>query len=313
MKNILEHPEEAKYRTIKKTNSVLQQRLAFPGCIDLLKALGWVEVGDNYVLDVSSIIGLAREFAKISDAVDLVDPERVAAPPETNFSPAMLALVNEHVFTGMQKQLSFGDVIGSFRNWNLDVPEPTTLRFTYDDGQVKRFQVQILGTYSNFGGSWMWAHANTQSRFPASSLLASNALLQYGQRHQISEFTERCVCADESIGHVLGLVALGLLQASAYYRCPHAQGYAIVMLTDAEVDARLNITGLRASTVMTQTISAPFGLTTHYPGVVNLLKACKLKLTESPTEVIGTDETGEEVAKVTFDARGCVVQHNCRA
>lgn len=98
-------------------------------------------------------------------------------------------------------------------------------------GNEHRWQPQLLGTESVPFNSWLWAWANTVSRISAHLFTASVALKAYGDEHGISELTALQLLLDTVDGYILALLACGICEATAYYRCPY-EGRGVVRADD---------------------------------------------------------------------------------
>ena len=98
-------------------------------------------------------------------------------------------------------------------------------------GNEHRWQPQLLCTESEPSGDWLWAWANTVSRISAHLFTASVALKAYGDEHGIPELTALQLPLDTVDGYTLALLACGICEATAYYRCPY-EGRGVVRADD---------------------------------------------------------------------------------
>lgn len=128
-------------------------------------------------------------------------------------SLSFLAALLPHVPASLDKQVYFSDLIGN-PDWHLDIASGL---ITY--GTMSPWHAQLLGTESEASGTWLWAWANTESNIPAHLLTASLALKAYGEQHGIPELATPEVPLDQVEGHTLALLASGICEANAYYRC----------------------------------------------------------------------------------------------
>ncbi|WP_373284676.1 DUF6882 domain-containing protein, partial [Polaribacter pacificus] len=83
-------------------------------------------------------------------------------------------LVEQNAGLSFEKQMIFGDVIGSSA-WKLDMGKGN-ISF----GNLE-FPIQIIGSLAFDNNSWMWGWANTQSGIPENLLKQSNQLKQIGE------------------------------------------------------------------------------------------------------------------------------------
>ena len=86
-------------------------------------------------------------------------------------SPEFCRLFDEHAAASFDKQLAFSEVIGE-RDWQFDLPTGV-LSF----GDDLSWPVQVLGTESEAGGTWLWSWANPTEGLPP-RLLGSARVLQ---------------------------------------------------------------------------------------------------------------------------------------
>lgn len=137
-------------------------------------------------------------------------------------------LLNKTAAVAFDKQATLGDLIGS-RNWQFDMDSGTV---TF--GSDLRFSVQLLGTESEYDKTWLWAWANRESGIPANLLQAAEQMRQYGEQHQLGEFTSPELQLTELVtGHHLSMAAGTLTNANGYYRGPYEGGALFMLIQDA--------------------------------------------------------------------------------
>jgi hypothetical protein len=124
------------------------------------------------------------------------------------------------------KQLHLSNLVGVL-GWHFDLATGI-LSFS----NKYNWHSQLLGTEAETSGTWLWAWANTESNISAHLLVASLALKAYGEQHDIPELTEPQVPLDQIDGHALALLASGICEANAYYRCPYEGGALYVLIMD---------------------------------------------------------------------------------
>jgi len=69
--NILSQPTNEKYRSLRKDNAVVKEKLKHPSCVASLQLCGFVEDGDFYVCPESSDLTTMRRVSAILKAVPL--------------------------------------------------------------------------------------------------------------------------------------------------------------------------------------------------------------------------------------------------
>jgi hypothetical protein len=157
-------------------------------------------------------------------------------------------LLERYAGTSFEKQASLYDAIGD-NGWNanLDIGE---ISF----GDRLKFPVQTLGTYSHQSGSWLWAWANKKADWPASVRVQSEQLKLYGASSKVDIFQNGSFTAPITDAHLIGLIASGLFNASAYYLADYGQGAMLFTIQTDQLPAPPN-EHARVLTVIPQMIS----------------------------------------------------------
>ena len=135
-------------------------------------------------------------------------------------------LYHQHVGMSLEKQLTLQAWAGEL-DWQFDLSSGI---LSLSDGTA--WQTQVLGTESESSGTWRWGWANEQSSVPGALLRHSLSLKSYGRTHGVPELTVTSIPLDEFQGHDIALVATGVCNASAYYRCPYEGGSLYVLFDD---------------------------------------------------------------------------------
>ncbi|MBE8727632.1 DUF6882 domain-containing protein [Flavobacterium hungaricum] len=149
----------------------------------------------------------------------------------------------------LDKQLHFGDIIGD-NNWNINIANAA---ISFGDEFV--FPIQVLGTISHSSQTWLWAWANTQSGLPESIIQDALALKKYGEENQIDLLKNDTFGFTAEELHLMGLVASGIHNSSAYYICDYGQGAMVVTIKSNEIEKTRTDNHLRIMTVFPQLIS----------------------------------------------------------
>ncbi|KQC31495.1 DUF6882 domain-containing protein [Flagellimonas eckloniae] len=137
-------------------------------------------------------------------------------------------LVEQNAGLSFEKQMIFGDVIGSSA-WELDM------------GKGKIFfgalelPIQIIGSLAFNNNSWMWGWANTQSGMPENLLKQSNQLKEIGESKNIQKLIDGQYNVDEGFEHKIGMLACGLFKAKSYYCANYGQGTLVVTIDDNKI------------------------------------------------------------------------------
>lgn len=164
-------------------------------------------------------------------------------------SPEFKKLFSQHAGTAFAKQLAFADFLGE-RGWGVDLH---TGMVTFGSDLV--YPLQLLGSESDGDGSWLWAWANDASNLPKPLLENANQLKNLGEKEGISELVERSFLAKEVNGHMLSMVASGMVSGSCYYRGPYSGGALYFLVRDIPNEIISPVNPERAITVISQVIA----------------------------------------------------------
>ena len=166
-------------------------------------------------------------------------------------------------------------------------------------GSKHRWQIQLLGTASESSGTWLWAWANEASDIPVHLLVASLALKAYGEQHGIPELTTPQLPLDHVDGHTLALLASGICEANAYYRCPYEGGALFVLIMDENFPKCQDPPLQRIATVFPQAI-ASLDIPDHKLALTGYLDSYKLGFEQDGDKIV-VKEDGEAVLTAMFD------------
>jgi len=116
---------------------------------------------------------------------------------------------------------------------------------------------------------------------------------------------------DHVNGHMLSLVASGLLKKPAYYRGPYDGGAAFMLLEDPSFRAPAGRPVPRISTVFMQVIET-FEIADQRRALIAYLRSRRYRVVEEPGRLKGIGSGGEEV-EAAFDELGRVASLRERA
>lgn len=136
----------------------------------------------------------------------------------------ILDLFALHGADALHKQHAFGDYLGE-HSWNFDL-QTGLLSF----GGGRTFPFQLLGSQSDGDGTWLWGWANTFIQASEAVLRCSIRLRELGAANGIAELAEPEFACERVDGHMLAMLASGICNANAYYRCPYEGGAAFVLV-----------------------------------------------------------------------------------
>lgn len=116
--------------------------------------------------------------------------------------------------------------ISSWPRWDYDL-EPGTLTFSENGVAKVLATIQVVGTTSVSGGTWMWGWANES--LPPNVKKEVARVREFGQAENIPELTKAVLPDDEYIGWGMTAVAAKLLGVRGAYRCPGSNGFVYVV------------------------------------------------------------------------------------
>lgn len=137
-------------------------------------------------------------------------------------------LVEQNAGLSFEKQMIFGDVIGSSA-WELDMGKGKIFFGTLE------FPIQIIGSLAFNNNSWMWGWANTQSGMPENLLKQSNQLKEIGENKNIQKLIDGHYNVDEGFEHKIGMLACGVFKAKSYYCANYGKGTLVVTIDDNKI------------------------------------------------------------------------------
>ena len=130
----------------------------------------------------------------------------------------------EYGADSLHKQYAAADYLGE-HSWQFSL-ETGLISF----GPDRIFPFQVLGSESEYDGTWMWAWANPLSNINGALAQSSRTLRELGAANGIDEFRQPKFECKEINGHLLSMVASGICKAPAYYRCPYDGGAAFILV-----------------------------------------------------------------------------------
>jgi hypothetical protein len=190
------------------------------------------------------------------------------------------ALLEQFGGIALDKQLDFADIIGD-NNWNVDM-DKAEISF----GANLIFPIQVLGTISHASQTWLWAWANTKSGLTENVTKQSYALKKFGEENEIDLLRNDSFDFSKEDLHIIGMIASGMYNASAYYIADYGQGAMVVTIKSEQIEKLKKENHLRIFTVFPQLISQ-FDMN-HKNAFSNYLIAKGYALSAEGNNVTGT-------------------------
>jgi len=123
--------------------------------------------------------------------------------------------------------------ISSWPRWDYDL-EAGTLTFSVNGTRKVLASIQVIGTTSKSGGTWMWAWANES--LPAKVTEAVDRVRAFGETENLTELTQKCLPDDDYLGWEMSAIAAKILQSKGAYRCPDENGFVYVVYSALRFD-----------------------------------------------------------------------------
>ena len=118
--------------------------------------------------------------------------------------------------------------IFAWPRWDYDL-DRGTLTFSRDGVPGIRASIQVIGSTSKTGGTWLWAWANTS--LPENVTQGAAGVRAFGQTENLPSLTEASLPDDEYLGWEMTAVAAKVLAAKGAYRCPGDNGFLYMVYT----------------------------------------------------------------------------------
>jgi hypothetical protein len=134
-----------------------------------------------------------------------------------------------HQLMALNEECEKAFKISSWPRWNYDLDEGT-LTFSRNEKPGIIASIQVVGSTSKSGKTWLWAWAN--SNFPSNVKDPVAAVRAFGDAEAIPILTEGSSPDDEHIGWEMTAVAAKILGSKGAYRCPHESGIVYVVYSN---------------------------------------------------------------------------------
>jgi hypothetical protein len=196
------------------------------------------------------------------------------------------------------RQEAFGEYLNG-RDWNIDLIQGV-VKF----GKDLTFPVQLLGTYSEISGTWLWSWQNPGAdRWPPKILEGVRKLRELGDLFNVPELP-----LEHLTGHEISMVCSELLGGLPYYRGPYPNGALFFIVLEVPADLNAKIAAWRCLNVIMTSLSARCVEDRYEQMCRGCLKAQHFEIVESLGEEGRLKEMrglrGEEEIVVEFDSEG---------
>ena len=210
--------------------------------------------------------------------------------------------LEQYALLSLEKQDKLALLLGD-HTYVLDL-DSGKIRFNYNH----EFTFQVLGTESDNTLIWLWAWADEQTEeVPMELLRSSRELREWGIREGIQEFTRPSIDLDKADGHVLSMIASGVVRASCYHRDAYEGGSAFLLINDRLIDAQPSFDLSRLSRRFLDLISR-YELN-HRTVLLSYLRMRGLSLSDKGSTITSDLESGERLS-AEFDDSGHLILLN---
>jgi hypothetical protein len=131
-----------------------------------------------------------------------------------------------HELMRLNKKCEEDFQINSLPRWDYDLERGT---LTFSQGKIPKViaSIQVVGTTSIKGGTWLWSWAN--KNLPTNATKAIAKVREFGEAENLVELTESSRTDDEYLGWEMTAIAAKVLAAKGAYRCPGDNGFVYLI------------------------------------------------------------------------------------
>lgn len=217
-------------------------------------------------------------------------------------------LFEQHAGIALDKQLAALTEVEDFGlSYNTRAGVISFEKETPSGTLTRSSRFQILGTESEYAGTWLWSWANEESNLPPQLLQVANQLREYGERAGIPELSEPESELDAVSGHLLSMIASGLTRAPMYYRCPYEGGAMFVLLQEPSFLKPVENPIRRVAEVFPQLIS-DFDIENHRHALESYLQAYQMRMTSTGRTLTASHARDEGKLTAQFDTLNRLTQ-----
>ena len=145
-------------------------------------------------------------------------------------------------------QNACGALVVQNENWNIDLGRGVIFF------GIREYPIQLIGSASKSSGTWLWGWENI-NHFPDTIICLANEIKARGEEWHLEPLTEAEFDLNDTFnGHNLSIVACGLADGYAYYRCPHEGGAIFVAVGGVPEEVFASVDFPRFVSTVTQCI-----------------------------------------------------------
>jgi hypothetical protein len=196
-----------------------------------------------------------------------------------------------HGAASYDKQIYLRAMYGK-TGWGFDL-NTGVLAFRRPHEAPLQLAVEVLGTESEDTNSWLWSWAN--HGVPPTLTVSALQLKQLGETQGILEFSN----AEQDIApkvnpQRIGLVAVGVLRASCFFRAPYPRGAMYLLIKDPKYKRSVTRPVRRVVRAFPMFLSRHF-VADQRAAFMNYLQFYRLSVTEAGNRVIAAGVTPRSI------------------
>jgi hypothetical protein len=128
-------------------------------------------------------------------------------------------LMEKYGAYALEQQLFFNSLISKEMIWNVDIYSAELYL-----GHSFTFPIQILGTYTNETGRWIWMHVKELDKVPSRGLMHAAELRKYGVSKKLDFLKTLEFRIKKNDLHFIGLISMGITGSNGYYLGNYGKG-----------------------------------------------------------------------------------------
>lgn len=201
-------------------------------------------------------------------------------------------LLQQAYCPAMIRQRAFGEFLNG-RDWNLDL-KTGIVKF----GDDLTFPIQLLGSYSEISGTWLWSWDNPGLlSWPSKILEFVNKLRDRGGIFSIPSFP-----LENISGHEISMVCSHLLGGIPYYRGPYPNGAVFFLVLDIPEDMNRKMSPVGCIEAMLDALNSQY-IYSHREMCLGCLKSQHFDVDETNEHVL-IGKRGQEEIRIELNEAG---------
>lgn len=221
-------------------------------------------------------------------------------------SPQLQELVIEYGLAALQKQMRFDAWLGR-HGWRWE-RETGLLTLRRGESDELICATQALGSVSRMSETWTWIWANELAEVSDELMTAARQLRALGEERRVPELVVGEFPHAQVDGHLLSLVAMGILNADAYFRGAYLGGEGFVLIDRGELRAVLPTLPPTAEQICEIVTQVDVLCTEHRRAIKAYLHQLSWQLSENETIVMARN--GNQEIQITFEGEQLVRTEN---